>query len=630
MDTNFDLSLILQSLGDYTEDAILITEAEPLDQPGPRIVWCNTAFTKMTGYTLDEVLGQTPRILHGSNPDRRELDRLRVALERWETCRVELENFKKDGTPFWVEFIVKPVADSTGWFRYWVSVQRETTARRKQDELFATTRKMLAEAPIGLGLLNEELELIYTNNQWDRMLHANIDPLLAPISLQENLRVALGNNFGFSDDAATRDSQQITNSLTTTPYKAEVLIDQRSYYFRRIELEDRTSLIILEDVTEQKQLKSELEFAMKLESMGQLAGGVAHDFNNMLAVILGNLEIALEEPDRKARDSFINDAISTIITSRDVIRQLLTFARKVPNNKAQISLVQFLHEFKKIAQVACPDSVTLQVSCDAPDAVVFVDRAQLENAILNLVLNAIDATRGRGKLELTARMLPDEAHNNGRGPTNSFVVIEVADNGCGIAPENVHRVIEPFFSTKNSLQGTGLGLAMVHGFARQSEGRFELYSELGVGTQAKLILPAKNGHESMNGNLSEEWIEVPSGLQVLIVDDDPSIRRILQLYLRGFNWTIDEAESGRAAAQLLEQGTRYDLIITDLSMPGEIQGDDLVYIAASLPNPPRCLILTGNPDYRTSSDEKLQFILKPIRKGELLNTIKEVLLSNNR
>jgi PAS domain S-box-containing protein len=624
-----DLSELIQNLGDFTEDAILITEAEPFDNPGPQIVWCNRAFTLMTGYSLEEIRGKTPRILQGKHPDRRELDRLRAALENWQTCRVELENFHKDGTPFWVEFIVRPIPDPSGFYKYWLSVQRETTDRRKRSALLEKTQRMLAEAPIGLGMLGPDMSITYANGHLENLFYPPTNAPLTPLPLHSWLSRAFEENYQMSPTTANERAQWICESLCVAPYWTEFSLEDRWYQFQRGRLRNEDSLFIVEDVTERHKLRAELDLAMRLESMGQLSGGIAHDFNNLLAVTLGNLEIALEEEDKVARDECITDAIASIISSKEIIQQLLTFARRSPTNQSPLKLGEFCSDFRRIVAVACPDSVELEFSCNAPDVIINVDRAQLETAVLNLVLNALDAMNNKGKMTVTAELSATRktARRNGTG-AQSAAVITVTDTGCGIPSEQIERVIEPFFSTKQALKGTGLGLAMVHGFARQSGGDLKIVSKVGKGTTARLSFPVALSPNATTIESADITTDLPAGIRVLIVDDDPGVRRILRLFLRDLNWSVDEAENGAMAAALLKEGSGYDLLLTDLSMPGDMQGDDLVRYAEQLERSPKCLIITGNPEYGKTSLASLNYTLKPIRRTALLEAIGAVFKTN--
>lgn len=532
---------------------------------------------------------------------------------------MEVENFRKDGTPFWVEFIVRPVADSTGWYRYWISVQRETTNRRKRDAIFETTRRMLDEAPIGLAMLDEEMNLTYANAQMDAFLFPRSTAPLTPISLQTWLIQSFTSSYNMGEREASDEAGSILESLLRAPHWVELIFEDRWYLFRSVRLQNGASLLIVDDVTERYQLRAELDFTMRLESMGQLAGGIAHDFNNLLAVMLGNLEVALEESDKRTRDECIEDAISSILSSREIIRQLLTFARRAPANPSELSITRFLHEFRKLALIACPDSVDLQVTCDAPDAAIYVDRAQLEGALLNLVVNAKDAMEGRGTLKISA--YETAVFQAGLQMPQPMLAIDVSDTGCGIPAEHLERVIEPFFSTKPESRGTGLGLAMVHGFARSAGGDLRISSEVDIGTTAQLLLPAVTKDQNITKDAGQAPRDLPDGIRVLIVDDDPGIRRILDLFLRDLNWSVDHAESGVEAVRIIDAGPRYDLILTDLSMPGSIQGDELASYARRKDRLTKCIVLTGNPDYAREADDQFDFLLKPLRRNEFLEAV---------
>jgi PAS domain S-box-containing protein len=159
------LDWVTGSIGDYTDDAILITEAEPVDKPGPRIVWCNKAFTRMTGYSFEEIQGKTPRILQGPDTDQKTLEKIRHALKNWQKVRVELKNYTKSGRPFWVDLGIQPVTDETGWHHYWIAIQRETTERHEREGLLRRTLNIIESAPVALGLLSADRRITYANGK---------------------------------------------------------------------------------------------------------------------------------------------------------------------------------------------------------------------------------------------------------------------------------------------------------------------------------------------------------------------------------------------------------------------------------------------------------------------------------
>ncbi|MBX5132985.1 PAS domain S-box protein [Rhizobium lentis] len=335
------------------------------------------------------------------------------------------------------------------------------------------------------------------------------------------------------------------------------------------------------DLTSRFRIEEDLRQAQKMEAIGQLTGGLAHDFNNLLTVISGNLEMIEDKlPPGSLRD-ILKEAQSAAQDGAILTGQLLAFGRRQPLNPKHADLGQLVSGFSDLLRRTLGENIKLSTVIDGSGLDVLVDSSQLQNAILNIALNARDAMPRGGSLTTTisrvhldadyAKMFPEVRSGN-------FVLITMTDTGMGMTEEVRKRAIEPFFTTKEVGSGTGLGLSMVYGFVKQSGGHLQLYSEVGRGTTVRIYLPAVDGTKPREAAPDHGGGEsqLPRGDEtVLVVEDDPRVRRVAVARLASMGYTVLEAENGHRALDLLRENPGVALLFTDIVMPGGITGDEL-------------------------------------------------------
>jgi PAS domain S-box-containing protein len=320
----------------------------------------------MTGYTLDEIHGHTPRILQGADTDRAALAKIRAALRAWKPVRVELKNYRKDGTPFWVDLGIQPVTDEHGWHHYWIAIQRETTERHEREQLLERTTKIIDSAPIAFGLLKSEQRLTFANDYFKNLLFGDRMAPALPLPYDSWLRHALHDG---ADHVIPDFAEWINRHLAglfSTPARIEQRLRGSWYEFRRIATAAGDQLIIGENIEDRIKLRDQLRHMTKLDAMGQLTSGVAHDFNNILAVVLGNIEL-LQIDGEKAedRDLFISEAINAVMKGRALTQSLLTFARKSRMDPRTVDIAALAVETVKMFNRTSATGVKATADCDA-------------------------------------------------------------------------------------------------------------------------------------------------------------------------------------------------------------------------------------------------------------------------
>jgi PAS domain S-box-containing protein len=389
------------------------------------------------------------------------------------------------------------------------------------------------------------------------------------------------------------------------------------------------------DLTEKQAAEAQFRQAQKMDAIGQLTGGVAHDFNNVLTVITGTIGIlsdaVADQPELAAITKLIDDAAER---GAQLTRHLLAFARKQPLQPREIDVNALTLEAAKLLHPTLGEQITIlpQLSEDAWPALV--DPAQLSTAILNLALNARDAMPDGGTLVLETRniFLDDGyASMNPDVAAGSYVMIAVSDTGSGIPPELLDRVFDPFFTTKEVGKGTGLGLSMVFGFVKQSGGHVKIYSEEGHGTSVKIYLPRSSGVQDTE---FEELQNVPiagGNEKILIVEDDALVRQYVVTQVKSLGYAALEAGNATEALAIIDADKNIDLLFTDIIMPGGMNGRQLADEAARRRPDLRTLFTSGYTEnaivHHGRLDSGVLLLAKPYRKSELARMLRTALAS---
>jgi len=387
------------------------------------------------------------------------------------------------------------------------------------------------------------------------------------------------------------------------------------------------------DLTEQNETEERLRQSQKMDAIGQLTGGVAHDFNNVLTVITGTIEIIREgladKPDLAAIAQLIDDAATR---GAEITSQLLTFARRQPLEPREIDVNGLVLETAKLLKPTLGGNVEI-VTHLADDAwPAMADPSQLSSAIINLAVNARDAMPRGGTLTLeTANREFDGADGAGDGDATrgAFIMVAVADTGDGIPADIRDRVFEPFFTTKGVGRGTGLGLSMVYGFAKQSGGSVAIESEEGHGTVVRLFLPRSAGGAQARTGALQAPAAARGHETILVVEDDPLVQGYVIAQLGSLGYRTLAAGDGATALALVQQGAQFDLLFTDIIMPGGMNGQELAEAVRRLRPGMRVLYTSGYTDNALDHEGHLGsgvvLLRKPYRKADLSLRVREVL-----
>jgi len=610
-------------LVDRIAEVFWISDAERL-----RMLYISPAFEGIWGRPRDGFLADAQKLYDVIYPGDRE--RVRKTLESLdgESYAVEFRIVRPDGQLRWILDCGYPVEDGSGRVVRHVGVSQDIT-ERKLAEL------QLAERVKELRCLYQVLELTTSAELSQVEVLAQVARLL-PASLQQPetavARVEVEGEVYTSDTwtepacalrgAIVADGRQL-GSVTLGYLLADSAEEEAFIPEERVLLDG--VCIHLGRMLHSRRMAEMLSQAERLKVVGELTGGVAHDFNNLLTVILGNADLLSEAlaqaPELKSLADMVGAAAQR---GAELTQRLLAFSRRQALAPEAVDANQLLAGIEGLLRRALGEQVDIEVVRAAGLWPALVDPGQLENAILNLALNARDAMVGGGRLTIeTANVCLDLDYTRLQGDVapGDYVLVAVSDTGTGIPPEVLAKVFEPFYTTKDKSKGTGLGLSMVYGFVKQSEGHIKLYSEPGEGTTVKMYLPRSG---SVAGReLPEKSAEPPEGGRqtILLVEDDPLVQDFAAAQLAELGYRVLVAGDGPEALEILGRDIDIDLLFTDVVMPGGLNGRQLAEAAQDLRPGLKVLYTSGYTDnaivHHGRLDADALMLGKPYRRAEL-------------
>ncbi|GBQ62550.1 two-component hybrid sensor and regulator [Ameyamaea chiangmaiensis NBRC 103196] len=509
--------------------------------------------------------------------------------------------------------------------RAWAdSIQRGALQKALAQQL----RSTLDNLTQGVAVFSAEATLVNWNARFQEVLglpKALLREGMTYVALADYLAEAEGGTF-----LETEEQIRIGRSLHGATVGFErTRLNGPTLEFRRSAVPGGGFVLTVTDMTKRAQAESVLRESQKMQAIGQLTGGIAHDFNNLLTVILGNLALVQSRLDDQPRlQEKLGRATWAAQRGATLTQQLLAFARKQPLSPLPIDLSHDLPNLVPLLSRTLGEHIDVRYVERAGLWLAMADAAQLENAVLNLALNARDAMPNGGHLTIeTANVVLDDdyATRHAEVAPGDYAMVAVSDTGHGMSPEVQARVFEPFFTTKPEGKGTGLGLAMVFGFVKQSGGHVKIYSEVGEGTTVRLYLPRATAAVQVAAPVAP--VELPRiAATILVVEDEADVRQITVEILRDFGYRVLEAADGAEGMRILgTQVGAIDLLLTDVVLPGDIRGRDLAErLSAMRPEVP-ILFMSGYTEnsivHHGRLDDGVNLIGKPFTREQLARRI---------
>ena len=626
----------LLSAIEQTRESIVITDSEGTIQ------YVNPAFEQITGYTRKEVIGRNPRFLKSGEHDEPFYKKMWDTLVHGDSWHGKLINKNYDGTLFTEEATISPVKDITGNIISYVAVKHDVTREMELQNSLKEHEELLR------SLINATPDIICFKDGQGRWLEANdadlelfsltkvdyhgktdsqLADFTAPLYRQAFLTCEATDEQAWQAGGISRGEEVIPT------------IDGKTKYFDVIKVplfqEDgsRKGLVVLgRDITERKRLEEQYRQAQKVESIGRLAGGVAHDLNNLLSPIIGYGELLQHDtaPEDGRRD-MVDAILSAGFRARDLVSQLLAFSRKQTLEFNPVDINKVATEFEKFLRQTIPEDIEMELFLSSDPLMVMADIGQIEQVLMNLAVNAADAMPEGGRLTIeTAPIELDEkyAAEHVAVEPGSYVLLAVSDTGCGMDKKTKENIFEPFFSTKGEA-GTGMGLATVYGIIKQHGGNIWVYSEPGAGTTFKIYLPVCEIMHTGKATTTKELTDLNGSETILLAEDNGQVRDLARTILERQGYTVLTAENGKEALAISEShhGPLH-LLLTDVVMP-EMNGRDL-FARASRHHPElKVVYMSGYTDnviaHQGVLDENIAFIQKPFTLHALAAKVREVL-----
>jgi len=506
----------------------------------------------------------------------------------------------------------------------------------EQRALAAQMRTAFDSVSQGIGVFDSDGHLLRWNDRLTALLDlpaALVQPGAPYARIAEH--VASDNGLLLETADQIRHGQAESAQGQMTVYERTRPADSRSFEMRRTAMANGGYVLCVTDITERVRAEATARDAQRLQAMGQLTGGIAHDFNNLLTVIMANLELVKRRLDADSDVARrIDRALWGAHRGAALTQQLLAFARKQALVPMPIDMSATLPEMANLLRRTLGEHIEVRTVGAAGLWLALADPAQVESALLNLALNARDAMPGGGQLtiEVANKVLDAEyARRRTEVVAGDYVMLGVSDTGAGMPPEVLARAFEPFFTTKEEGKGTGLGLAMVLGFAKQSGGHVNIYSEPGEGTTVRLYLPRAVGAMLPASQRSGAPIELPHGsATILVVEDEPEVREACIAILRELGYRMLEAADGPEALRVFgENDARIDLLLTDVVLTGRMKGNELARRLTEIRPQLRVLFMSGYTEnaivHHGRLDDGVQLIGKPFQREQLARKVAAVL-----
>jgi signal transduction histidine kinase/CheY-like chemotaxis protein len=510
---------------------------------------------------------------------------------------------------------------------------RSYRAETEQRALAARLRASLDSLSQGVGVFGPAHKLRHWNECFQILLG-----LPSAMLRTETPYAAFADHLTADGEALLESEEQIEHSQQTS---GEPIVYERTHpngtllEIRRTPTPDGGFVLTVSDMTKRAQSEAVLRESQKMQAIGQLTGGIAHDFNNLLTVILGNLELARMKLDpQNPLAANIERSLWAAQRGGTLTGQLLAFARKQPLAPAPIDLSAHLPELVPLLSRTLGEHIDVRFVDSAGLWPAMADPAHLESAVLNLALNARDAMPNGGRLtiELANKVLDDQyARAHAEVVPGDYVMVAVSDTGHGMTPDIVARVFEPFFTTKTDGRGTGLGLAMVFGFVKQSGGHVKIYSEPGEGTCVKLYLPRAVGAAMPSGQRSGVPADLPHGsATILVVEDEAGVREIAVAILRSLGYCVLEAPDGDEGLRVFgAHAAEIDMLLTDVVLPGKVRGRALAERITAMRPEVKVLFMSGYTEnsivHHGRLDDGVHLLGKPFKREQLARKVAEVL-----